>query len=219
MLSLSRGNEVFSLYKVWKFKITADLSLCTVISAQCWAFTLCVCFQKNRASPPLKSKNSLHLFCHIWKNVWPLFQVILIYGGGLDVSSSASTSWAGNRSVKILPPGPVWEKKEKTIKHNTDICTKSWVPFGYQDFGLGCKPYWECSFLIPGEHPDTWRQKLLTLYSTNHFHSLILVLTRLQPFLWKKQHHQIPHLEICSRRYTWTYFRSLCSLTHFSLKV
>lgn len=194
MLSLSRGNEVFSLYKVWKFKITCrsfllHCDLCSVLGIH----SVCVCFQKNRASSPLKSKKSLHLFCHIWtkclatfsshSDIWWRFGCVFfcfyILGWKLICENSAPRAC-------VRKEREIQTQYKHNIKHNTDICTKSWVPVGYQDFGLGCKPYWECSFLIPGEHPDTRRQKLLTLYSTDHFHSLILVLTRLQPFLWKK---------------------------------
>lgn len=85
----------------------------------------------------------------------------------MDASSSASASWAGNRSgkLKILPPGPVWGRKKETIKPVVDTRTKSCIPFGseyfgYHDFGPGCKAYSGCSFHVPGGYPNTQRGKV-----------------------------------------------------------
>lgn len=80
------------------------------------------------------------------------------------MSSSASKAWAGNRSgkLKILSSGPVWGRKEESIKRGVDTCTKSfWLGcFGYQDFGLGCKADSGCSFHTRGEYPNTWRERV-----------------------------------------------------------
>lgn len=189
----------FSYTESERPQISAGPSICRESGLR-RLLSFCVHFLKGpgKAHKDFKLKNSFHP-SHCTSRRAPLDQSVT-FSSHSDVWRRLGCiflrvtvlCWKPSREVKNAIPSTCVGKGEETVRCRSPLhklqgpCSEY---FAYGD--LRCIQ--DLPSVTPANAQIRRSEELLTLYGANHFHGLSLVVTRLQPFLRRREPHHKPH--------------------------